>query len=336
MRVNALSADGSVAVGVGFRWTRDGGIVPFAGAATDVSADGRVMVGYRANAGQRGVIEAFRWTEATGFTILDHLGGFNQSYAWGVSGDGEFVVGGSGSGIISLAVRWSPDGRVRGLVGSHGRAIAASRDGAMVAGIARHTHDERDEAFLWNAADDRLVLLGSLPRDDRSFVDDMTPDRRVIVGTSRIGPTLGPTERIYLWTAETGMAEISLRLSGSTQFGIYPLGISDNGLLVIGDLGLNQPAIWTKATGPIDLQPFLQGLGLDLTGWRLTRVEAISGDGMTLAGQGIPPSPSMSGAWIATIPEPSTWALGGTALAVAMLGMLLRRRRALAHRQCSR
>jgi hypothetical protein len=94
-------------------------------------------------------------------------------------------------------------------------------------------------------------------------------------------------------------------------------------------VGSSLPAIWTEATGALELQPFLTGLGLDLTGWRLTEIQAISGDGTTIAGHGIPPDPSMSGAWIATIPEPSSWLLGGIALSTASIGVLLRRRRAL-------
>jgi hypothetical protein len=92
-------------------------------------------------------------------------------------------------------------------------------------------------------------------------------------------------------------------------------------------VGSSQPAIWFDGA-VVDLQPYLTGLGLDLTGWTLTEVTVLSGDGTTIAGRGIPPDPSMSGAWIATIPEPSTWLLAGTALSTAaVVARLLRRRR---------
>ncbi|MEX2138190.1 MAG: hypothetical protein WD894_02930 [Pirellulales bacterium] len=168
--IDALSANGEVAVGPGFRWTREAGIAAFSGIATDVSADDAVVVGYREAARPSSGIEAFRWTAETGFIILDHLGAFNQSYAWGVSADGGMVVG--ESGISSVAVRWSTDGRVTPLVTGHAQAIAASADGSIVAGNA--ISDLYSEAFRWS--DGRNTLLGTLSGDLESLARDMTPD----------------------------------------------------------------------------------------------------------------------------------------------------------------
>jgi hypothetical protein len=50
-----------------------------------------------------------------------------------------------------------------------------------------------------------------------------------------------------------------------------------------------------------DLQKvFAEDYGLDLTGWRLTRASAISGDGDTIAGYGVNPDGNTE-AWIAHI-----------------------------------
>ncbi|MEX2138189.1 MAG: PEP-CTERM sorting domain-containing protein [Pirellulales bacterium] len=105
------------------------------------------------------------------------------------------------------------------------------------------------------------------------------------------------------------------------KISIIPRAISGDGRAIVGNLGIDKPALWSESIGAVDLQPFLSGLGLDLTGWRLTEVTAISGDGTTLAGRGTAADASMSGAWIATIPEPSTWVLGGITLALAAVAL---------------
>ncbi len=62
--------------------------------ASDVSADGSVVVGWAdSSAGTR----AFRWTDATGMINLGVLAGQTDSYATGVSDDGDTVIGNSGS-----------------------------------------------------------------------------------------------------------------------------------------------------------------------------------------------------------------------------------------------
>jgi hypothetical protein len=124
----------------------------------------------------------------------------------------------------------------------------------------------------------------------------MTPDGRLIVGGG------------FRWTQETGII----------QHFFGAAAVSDDGRTMLGVAG-NRPAIWIDGATS-DLQPFLTGLGINLTGWTLTRTTAISGDGLTIAGQGIPPDPSMSGAWIAVIPEPTSLALAlcGAAVALAL------------------
>jgi hypothetical protein len=91
--------------------------------------------------------------------------------------------------------------------------------------------------------------------------------------------------------------------------------------MVGSSAGSSQAAIWFEGVGALDLQTFLIAQGLDLSGWTLGEVTAISGDGTTIAGRGIPPDPSMSGAWIAVIPEPST-------VVLALMAMLLFTKRA--------
>jgi uncharacterized membrane protein len=322
--VNALSANGEVAVGQSgshpFRWTIDTGMVALgehSGSAADVSADGSVVVGTYDNP-PLWLPRAFRWTTETGIMGLDEFGQFSQTFARGVSADGNVIVGGHHHG----ATRWTADGRMIGvsLGGDYGSdAAATSHDGSIVAGTMVSWGDQRQEAVRWS--DSRgLVLLGRLPGDTDSFARGMTPDGRVVVGTSRHFVTgSGFITQGFRWTADEGMVGLP----------VIPAGISDDGRVIIGSTRVagGKPVIWTAETGSMDLQPFLTSAGLDLTGWTLTGVTAISGDGTTIAGQGLPPRPTTSGAWIAVIPEPSIWALGGSALVVTLVGMLLHRRR---------
>jgi probable HAF family extracellular repeat protein len=60
------------------------------GSASDVSADGSVVIGFFSSAGQE---LNFRWTQAGGMQDLGALPGGNESYATDVSADGSIVVG---------------------------------------------------------------------------------------------------------------------------------------------------------------------------------------------------------------------------------------------------
>lgn len=116
---NAVSADGAVIVGTSsspntntteaFLWTQDEGLVglgdlpggQFSSSATDVSADGSVIVG-NGRPGD-GFQEAFRWTESGGMEGLGDLGnvfGAKNSSATAVSADGSVVVGFSTQGAF--------------------------------------------------------------------------------------------------------------------------------------------------------------------------------------------------------------------------------------------
>lgn len=112
-QANAISADGKVVVGYSStasyinepcRWVEGVGlqalgVLPGAGilggAAYGVNAEGSVVVG---NSSSGSSVIAFRWTETDGMEPLGDLpGGSAYSIAHAVSGDGQIVVGASGS-----------------------------------------------------------------------------------------------------------------------------------------------------------------------------------------------------------------------------------------------
>ena len=117
----------------------------FKSAASAVSADGSVVVGWSNSASGR---EAIRWTREDGIVGLGDLpGGMFKSWATAVSADGLVVVGGSGPTNGGRAFVWTPASGMRNfkdvLENDFGldvpwwpkRAYGISADGATIVGI---------------------------------------------------------------------------------------------------------------------------------------------------------------------------------------------------------
>lgn len=310
-----VSADGTVVVGysyaaegsgTAFRWTADDGMqelgVLAAGngfsSAAGVSADGTVVVGERESGDGR---EAFRWTADDGMEGLGFLTGPEpSSTAFGVSADGAVVVGASdyqqpensgGEGF-----RWE-NGTMIGLGDLPGgsfdsEARAVSADGTVIAGngtYARSHGAYGGRAFRWTA-DGGLQPLPFLPggEDAHCVAHAISDDGTVIVGTS---VTLGGSDLIYEAARWLGGEVFGLgHLPGSTGYSVA-LAASADGSVIVGDGGSGEGAfIWTEADGIRNLRKVLEDLGLDLTGWTLTRANALSDDGTVVVGWGSNPS----------------------------------------------
>ncbi len=204
-----------------FRWTQAQGmhfLSPLPTAllhqATDVSADGSVVVGW-ADSGLVGSSAVpFRWSEATGSVALDLLPGTSNGYADAVSGDGSLVAGRCSNPDPAYAsvFLWTPQTGTRPFVlgpGVHADWIAdISDDGAVVIG----TYSVPGSpgvlgCFRWTARrgmediEDLLAaggvsappLLGALSRD----------------GTTIAGTTFSQTAP-NVWTYEAAVAHIPI------------------------------------------------------------------------------------------------------------------------------
>ncbi len=170
----AISEDGSVVVGnffeddaeddqtYAFHWSVDDRLqrIPFIlvpdatryrGEATDVSADGRIVVGYSTGriggANPRAPIEAFLWTAETETVGLGALKPDHNSFATAISGDGKFIVGYSECESDGQAfIRDEANGMV-GLPGTdpqYSRAFFVTNDGQFIFG------DSRNELVVWD------------------------------------------------------------------------------------------------------------------------------------------------------------------------------------------
>jgi uncharacterized membrane protein len=172
-----------------------------------VSADGSTVVGITANQNSS-VIRAFRWRRSTG--VVEILGADQGSLTWayGVSGDGNIVVGVQSISNRLSAVRWDGSG-VRSLLTGMRTALCVTPDASVVGGKSAE-----GRPALWSGG-----FVRNLDSRSSGSVLALTPDGRVAVG-----------EGGFMWDETNGFRD----LFGSR----YPYGsalcISDDGKIVGG------------------------------------------------------------------------------------------------------
>jgi uncharacterized membrane protein len=196
-----------------------------------------------------------------------------------------------------------------GLPGAEVRSLAlgVSGDGRVIVGEASGF-----QAFRWTT-ESGMVALGFLPGANFSQAFAASDDGSIVVGRSSFPempmPGFPPRSEAFRWTEAGGMVSL-----GPVFTDAYDL--SADGSVVVGagnDLAHPGNAFfWTAATGPINLQQFLMTSGVNnLAGWTLTEARGVSGDGLTVVGVGL--HNGVHEAFIATIPEPSTFMLAALA-----------------------
>jgi probable HAF family extracellular repeat protein len=346
----AISGDGTVVVGssctqsegsMAFRWTIEEGMVPLGflpggdtSGAYGVSAEGSVIVGFGTsyNTTEEGHRQAFRWTAATGMVGLDDLqGGSFHSRAYGVTADGQTVVGyGTKSEVVDVrhAVRWTDGGAPEDLGGmpdvypalSTSHATAISADGSVIAGWARNLSDDQ-EACIWTEGEG-IVGMGSLGGygSDSLAWDVAVSNEAVVVG---VNTYYGGDNEAFRWTSETGMVGLGDLPGGLNSSQAY--AVSADGNVIVGsgcdEIG-GMAMIWDEQNGMRDLKTVLEtDYGLDLSEWyTLTAAKGISDDSRTIVGFGF--HNNVREAWVAHIPEPTT----GMTFLVGGILVLSRRR----------
>ena len=176
--------------GKSFLHTTAGGTVaidlPTSGYASDLSLDGKVLVGYVGSQGLRKVgstntllgplqpnsgttfvatnadgtvavgrdtsVGGVRWTAATGLVALEKLSGWNNYGPTDVSADGKVIVGSVDPNTTALAVKWS-GAKATTSVLWHGQANAVNGDGSVVVG----TDSEVTAAWIFDNAGPRSL-----------------------------------------------------------------------------------------------------------------------------------------------------------------------------------
>jgi probable HAF family extracellular repeat protein len=265
--ISAVSADGSVIVGTAggdsgyatpeqalqayanrvdekqaFRWSKTDGLQLLgAGFAQGVSRDGGVVAFTATSRGQR----AFRWEPAEGAAPLGHLAAPSAkpaSWASGISGDGQVLVGSADTDSGNRGVLWR---EATGMVEmgplppgyQRGAARTASRDGSICAGQL-FLHDKTIEAACWTSKTG-WVGLGDL--DGGRFWSSargISADGSIIVGIA----TDAGGRTAFIWDAARGMRNLATVLG--EDYGLrerlagWNLGmdviISDDGRAIAG------------------------------------------------------------------------------------------------------
>ena len=249
--------------------------------ARGLSADGLVVVGEQTPAA--GATEAFRWTEATGLTVIPPGPGFGaRVFAWDVSNDGDVVAGYGDFGACREAFRWTEAagmeaiGLLPGSSCSEARGISA--DGNVIVGIAGF------KGFVWSETTGMLDL-GILPSHPHfpgcppfaAAAYDASSDGSIIVGSSTV--LCGSTRWSQAVRHVSGLGLEGLGfLAGGTHS--EAVAVSDDGLVIVGQGNSDQSGgemfRWTSSEG-------VQPLGLP-AGATTCIAADVSGDGSVVLG----------------------------------------------------
>ncbi len=280
-----ISGDGRVVVGNAgggiFRWTASGGTQLFDfvyPTSPHTNYDGSSVVG--ANR---------RWTPATGVQQIPNL----QYIDWGsnanaVSDNGSIIVG----SVDLDGFRWDgPSGPPKSTGGAVPTDI--SGDGKVIVAYLNNAQMWRQETG-W-------VPLGQLPNESFGLATAVADRANVVVGVSYGGTTT--VARAWRWTPTSGMVDL-IGFGGSPRQS-EAWDVSADGAIVVGNSGqLNQTqaSIWAQHLGMLPLQEWLIANHVTgLTGWQLTTATGVSADGRSIVGQGTNPN-GQAEAWLVRLP----------------------------------
>ncbi|HYE62754.1 MAG TPA: hypothetical protein VD997_12230 [Phycisphaerales bacterium] len=332
-QVAAVSRDGRVVVGQSVytgqdgpvlqatSWTLAGGMtglgIPdgrFRSMAQGVSADGSVIGGIT-------LADGFRWTSSTG---TQSVPGTLNGNIWGVSGNGQYLVGEVTDTQLPFArraFRWSEAGGLQELGFIDGSQSATARgvngDGSVIVGssVLPSSPGVLTEAFRWTESGG-MVNLGSLSGHPRGSVAyRVTTDGSIVVGSVSHSSL---AEVAFRWTAADGMVALGAHPSGG---GTVATGVSADGNVIVGTAAGDFGFIWTPAGRVADMKSYFLQLGLSqVAGWTLYDNFDVSDDGRVIVGTGVNPEGRIEG-FYAVIPAP------GAIVPLALGALLASRRR---------
>jgi hypothetical protein len=221
-----VSADGSVVVGSDGRWTTETGWTPLGFDVDSISADGSTVVGSEVTPASSPKREAIRWTEEDGAVALgDLLGGGYESRSFDVSADGTAIVGTSDSVVGTEAFRWTADEGMVGigfLPGDHrSYALGISANGSRIVGFSGF--GSSNAAFLWDATSGMRSLADLLVNDhglDLSGWDLTSADSITPDGLTIVGYGRNPEGDLEAWIARLPEPTSVMLLMIGTMFAV--------------------------------------------------------------------------------------------------------------------
>lgn len=301
--VSGVSADGTSAAGYDgagyFRWTVSGGVVQIGGNApgngiggqAKMSDDGQFICGSFTNP-LSGASEASRFDVSGGtWTPLGGIGGQSGSEisgGWGISGDGQTVVGlGWINAGSAHAIRWTQAGGMTDMgttvPNRSTRANGTNNNGNTVVGWQDNATGFRQGA-VWNNGVQTLITLG-IGGSALGEASDCSNNGQWVVGSGVAANNHEP----YRWRPATGA--VSLGKINPTWRGAAT-GISGDGSVIVGfERPFPGPAtfgiglIWVDGQGPFNLNTYLTSLGIQIPANTILALPLdISADGNTIVG----------------------------------------------------
>lgn len=251
---------------------------------TAISADGSVAVGTSIEGPATfAPTRATRWVGST-IQNLGILPNGHGSYAWGVSGDGNVVVGHClMQDTGNVAFRWSA---ATGMVamGTYNSlnvasALDANHDGSVIVGSL----PSPARAYRWTQAGG-FQDLGNLTSSGSSGAWGVSSDGNVVVGRATVP---GGQQHAMRWTSGLGMQTLGTLPGGTTS---TAADTNADGSVIVGQAFVtgvgNRAFVWTPSTGILDLTAYLAERIDGMQGWVLIAAEGISDDGATVVGWG--------------------------------------------------
>jgi uncharacterized membrane protein len=214
-------------------------------------------------------------SQAKFYSLGDLPGGEYGSYAYGVSGDGETVVGYARSTGRDEAIIWSELGGLQKIGGTPDNlstiAWSVSDDGSAIAGISFIDSRIPSNPFRWTTGEGFQALSGC-GCSGLGYRVTISGNGSTIVGTHS-APGLGVSA--FRWNDESGPQDLG-DFPGGNHFSAAFDATSDGETVVgVGSIpGGAEGFRWTEASG-------LQGLGQ-----LMYQAQAVSADGTTIAGAG--------------------------------------------------
>lgn len=303
-----ISSDGAVVAGNAdsqfWRWTSAGGFqVVGPGSAAAISGDGGTIVGSYSVAPYT---RAFRWKSSGEFDDLGVLTpNASASYAAGVSQFGTVVVGRSDTYVGTRAFVWTAEDGMHGVdqsppwLGnlSYATGIGVSPNATIVVGTGGNSM----QPFRWTSTGQTEIIRSS------GEASGVSADGGVVLGTD--------SSVRWAWSAETGAVNLP---TWSGTGSIKALAVA-GGDVIVGDGQLSDVSSLEKSAA----YAYLSARGFDVTGWSDMNATGVSADGNTLVGYGAYDGSTRG--FIASVPEPATYAMA--LVGIACGGFSMRRRK---------
>lgn len=306
-----LSADGAIVAGVDstgfYTWSAMTGFVPNALQTTSfnrlaISGDGATLLAaspaQRLSAGSSELLPCAVCSPVISMT------------AWASDSTGSTLVG--DEGLKAVLWRTAPGQAsvpsVLDITAAFTSAFDISADGTVVSGTWSNgtTSGPRIWTFQqnppgWTYFDPPAAINGWV----RISSDGTTLAGRAPLGSNGNG-------QLGRWNATDGFETFGTL---PTAAGSVTMAISGDGSKIVGiaAMGAGIPSravLWSRDTGIVDLNTWLPSLGLDLAGWSLRSCDAISDDGLVLAGTGRAPLDATPRAWLVRLPQRPALAIG--------------------------